>query len=63
MVRRNGGTSGLEVAHRVGFESGDDRWAPLVEAAGNGAADDRLVAQVKPVEIAERDDASAPLLG
>ena len=54
---------GLEVAHRMRVEGGDDHRPALVEAAGDGAADDRLVAQVKAVEIAEREDASAQLLG
>ena len=50
---------GLEEAHRVRVEGGDDHRAPLVVAAGDGAADHRLVAEVEAVEIAERDDCSA----
>ena len=48
---------GLEEAHRVGVEGGDDHRAALVEAALDRAADHRLVAEVEAVEIAERDDA------
>ena len=50
---------GLEVAHRMRVEGGDDHRPPLVRAARDRAADHRLVAEVEAVEIAERDDRSA----
>ncbi len=56
VVRRNGGDVGLEVAHRVRVEGGDDRRPPLVGPRCDRAADHRLVAEVEAVEIAERDD-------
>ncbi len=52
----------LEEAHRVRVESRDDDRAPLVMAARDRPPDDRLVAEVKTVEIAEREDAPAKLV-
>ena len=63
VVRRKGGASGLEMAHRVRVEGRDDHRPPLVEAARDRPPDHRLVAQMKAVEIAERDDAAAETLG
>ena len=53
---------GLEQAHRVGVEGGDDDRPALVKAALDGAPDHRLVAEVEAVEIAERDDAARRVL-
>ena len=63
LVSRNGGSVGLEEAHRVRVEGGDDDRPPLVVAARDRAPDDRLVAEVEAVEIAERDDAAAKRVG
>ena len=54
---------GLEKAHRVRVEGGDDHRPPLVEAALDRAPDHRLVAEMEAVEIAERDDASPKPVG
>ena len=52
---------GLKIAHRMGIEGGDQRRPALGAGAIDGAADHRLVALVKSVEIAERDDAAAKM--
>ena len=49
----------LEEAHRVRIEGRDQHRAALGAGARDGAAHHRLVALVKAVEIAERDDAAA----
>ena len=54
---------GLEKADGVGVEGGDDDRPPLVEAALDRSPDHRLVAEMKSVEIAERDDASPEVVG
>ncbi len=54
---------GLEIAHGVGVEGGDDHRPPLVEAALDRAPDHRLVAEMESVEIAERDDAPPEAVG
>ena len=51
------------MAHRMRIEGGDDDRPALVRAALHGAADHRLVAEVKAVEIAERDDRAAKGVG
>jgi hypothetical protein len=54
-----GGGVRLEVADGVRVEGGNDDRAAFVMPACDGAADHGLVAEVKAVEIAERDDAPA----
>ena len=54
---------GLEEAHRVRVEGGDDHRPPLVKCARDGAADHRLVAEMESVEIAECDDAPLETVG
>ena len=54
---------GLEMAHRVRIEGGDDRGAALFACPGNGFARHRLVAKVKAIEIAQRDDRAAQRFG
>ena len=54
---------GLEMAHRVRIEGRDHHRAALVKAARDRPPDHRLVAQMKAVEIAERDDAAAECFG
>ena len=54
---------GLEEAHRVRVEGGDDHRAALMKAALDRAPDHRLVAEMKAIEIAERDDASPQAFG
>ena len=49
----------LEEAHRMRIEGRDQHRPPLGAGARHGAAHHRLVALVKSVEIAERDDAAA----
>jgi hypothetical protein len=49
------------MAHRVRVEGRDYYRAALMEAARDRSPNDRLVAQMKAVEIAERDDASPEL--
>ena len=51
------------MADRVGVEGGDDDRPALVRAALHRAADHGLVAEVKAVEIAERDDRAAKASG
>ena len=53
---------GLEEAHRVRIEGRDQSRPALGAGARDGAADHRLVAGVKSIEIAERDDAAAQAL-
>jgi hypothetical protein len=50
---------GLEVAHRVGVEGRDDHRPSFMRAALHRAPDHRLVAKVKAVEIAQRQDCAA----
>ena len=50
---------GLEEAHRMGIEGRDQHRPPLGAGALDRAAHHRLVARVKSIEIAERDDAAA----
>jgi len=45
------------------IEGGDDHGSPLVEAALDRPPDNRLVTEVKSVEIAEGDDAPAKRVG
>ena len=47
---------GLEMAHGMRIEGGDDHRASLMRAALHRAADHRLMAKVKAVKIAQRDD-------
>ena len=53
----------LEMPHRVRVEGGDDHRPPHVEAERDRAVHHRLVAEVKAVEIAEREDGAAELVG
>ena len=50
---------GPEMADRVRVEGGDDHRPPLVRAALHRAPDDRLVAEMEAVEIAERHHGAA----
>ncbi len=54
---------GPEVADRVRIEGRDDDRPPLMRAALYCSPDHRLVAEVKAVEIAKRDDRAAKLVG
>src|SRR4030095_14659133 len=51
------------MSNRVRIERRDDHRAPLVRSALHGPADDRLVTEMKAVEIAKRDDRALKLLG
>ena len=61
VVRRNQRRFGRKIAHRMRIEGRDQRRPALDAGAIDGAADHRLVAEVKSVEIAERDDAAAKM--
>ncbi len=50
---------GLEVAHGMRVEGGDDYRPPLVRAALHRPPDHRLVAEMEAIEIAQRDDRAA----
>ncbi len=53
----------LEVPHRMRIEGRDDHRLPHMEAHGDRPAHHRLVAEVEAVEVAERDDRAAKLIG
>jgi len=55
--------AGPEELHGMRIERRGDHRPPLVEGARDGAARHRLVAEVKTVEIAERDDAPLETVG
>ena len=54
---------GLEMAHRMRVEGGDDRGAAFFARPANRLARHRLVAEVETVEIAQRDDRAAQAFG
>ena len=47
------------MVHRMRIEGRDDHRPPLMRAALHRSPDHRLVAEVKAVEIAQRDDRAA----
>ena len=54
---------GYEMAHRMRIEGGDDGRTAFRARPGHRLADHRLMAQVEPVEIAQRDDRAAQVCG
>ena len=63
IVAAEGFGIGLEEAHRMRVEGGNDGGTTLGARPVDGFARHRLVAEVEPVKIAERDDCPAKAFG